>query len=314
MCVWLAALQVLSLGCSREPEPIQTPGLTSSEAERAEPPAVVVVNRPLYDFVRTLAGDAALVTLPVPAGIDPSHWTPAPEEIIAMQSADLILRNGAGYAAWLDRAALPRSRMVDTSVSFADRLIELTTETTHSHGDSGQHTHTDQAFTTWLDFDQARLQATIVEDALIRLLPDERASIQANAEVLRNDLRALDERMLRVAAQIGDTPLIVSHPVYHYWARRYNLNVQSVTWEPEMELDEFTLAELVSLRSDHPSSIMIWEGTPATANVERLSALGMMNAVFSPHSNPVPQDAVTFVERMNQNIDALVDTLGLRED
>ena len=53
-------------------------------------------------------------------------------------SADLILRNGAGYARWVDRVTLPASKVVDTSAGFRERYLYLESVATHSHGPQGE--------------------------------------------------------------------------------------------------------------------------------------------------------------------------------
>ena len=112
---------------------------------------IYTVNYPLAYFAETIGGDLVEVVFPAPADQDPAYWSPDADTIAAYQAADLILLNGAGYAKWVDRATLPSSRLVDTGAAFADRLIEMESVTTHSHGPEGEHEHGGWAFTTWLD-------------------------------------------------------------------------------------------------------------------------------------------------------------------
>jgi zinc transport system substrate-binding protein len=60
----------------------------------------------------------------------------------------------------------------------------------------------------------------------------------------------LDSRMAAVADREPAKPLFASHPVHHYLARRYSLNLKSVMWEPDSvaPVDEWqALARLVGL-------------------------------------------------------------------
>ena len=147
-------------------------------------PVVYTVNYPLQYFAQRIAGDHADVIFPVPAGIDPAFWQPDAETITRFQDADLILLNGAGYAKWTGRASLPRSKLVDSSAGFRDKLIENTDRIAHSHGREGSHSHAGTAFTTWLDFSQAAAQVRTIRDALSRLHPDGRNTYTANALAL----------------------------------------------------------------------------------------------------------------------------------
>ena len=118
-------------------------------------PEVYTVNYPLAYFAERIAGESVTVVFPAPPDVDPAFWSPSAETIADYQRADLVLLNGAGYAAWVQRATLSQSRLVDTSAALADQLIPVHDTVTHSHGPGGDHSHQGAAFTTWLDMDFA---------------------------------------------------------------------------------------------------------------------------------------------------------------
>ena len=129
---------------------------------------VYAVNYPLQYFAQRIAGDQADVVFPAPGDVDPAFWQPSPEIIGDFQQADLILLNGAGYAQWVNRVALPRRKLVDTSAGFREHFIPVDAAATHSHGPGGEHSHSGIAFTIWLDFNQALQQAQAIAEALSR--------------------------------------------------------------------------------------------------------------------------------------------------
>lgn len=225
------------------------------QERREGPPRVAVVNHPLATFVSRLAGDAVEVVFPVPPDEDPAYWRPTDDDVAAYQSADLVLLNGAGYAQWVARVSLPRSRMVDTSRAYAERLLPRDDVVTHAHGPEGAHAHGDLAFTTWLDPDLARLQAAAVAEALARVTTVDDASVASlNAEL--DALTALCDE-IRDAAE--GRPLLASHPVYDYLARRCSLDLESLHWEPDADPDaEQWLAFEARLR-ERPATLMGWE-------------------------------------------------------
>ena len=249
-----------------------------------------------------------LVVFPAPADGDPAFWQPGAETIAAYQNADLIVRNGATYAKWIERATLPESKIVDTASAFGDRLIEIDSGVTHSHGPEGEHTHGEIAFTTWLDPQLAMLQAEAVAAAISAALPTASTDFFANLGALRADLEALDQRLEAVTRGLGDTPLLGSHPVYQYLARRYALNLQSVHFEPDENPDEESWADLERLHGAHPAATMLWEAEPLPEVAERLRAMGIESIVFNPAGNrPASGD---FLEAMTANADNLEGRLG----
>ena len=248
-------------------------------------PAVYTVNYPLQYFAERIGGAQVRVVFPAPADVDPAFWAPGVETIAAFQAADLILLNGATYAKWLKTASLPKATSVDTSRGFAADFIAVEETGTHSHGPAGEHSHGGTAFTTWLDLRQAVQQAQAVKEALGRLLPGERQRFEAEYAELERDLLELDERLQAIAKSAPGRPLLASHPVYQYLARRYGLNIESVLWEPDTLPEDPQWGELESALEGHAAGWMLWEGAPLAASVERLAALGVRSVVFDPCGN-----------------------------
>lgn len=293
--VWLAALA--ALGCAKEqPAP-----------ERPPESALVVcaVNEPLRYFAERIGGAAVEVRFPAPANVDPAFWSPDADAIGTYQSADLILLNGASYAKWISRASLPLSKMVDTSAAFGERLMEIEEKATHRHGPGAEHAHTGTAFTTWLDFELAIAHARAVHDAMARLRPARAEAFATNLEALTGDLHDLDEQMMLIVAEIGDEPLVGSHPVYQYWARRYGFDVRSVMWEPDVVPDDRAMNAFAGLIAEHPATVMIWEGDPESQSVTRLEAAGVRSVVFDPCGNTAGDG--DWLSVMRKNIASLRD-------
>jgi zinc transport system substrate-binding protein len=279
------------------------PATPSAAPSATGKPKVVSANYPLHAFASRLGGEAIEAVFPAPADEDPAFWQPDDTALATFQQADLILLNGATYSKWAEKASLPTSRSIDTSVAFKDRYIQIQEATTHSHGPAGEHSHAGTAFTTWIDFSQAVQQADAVRAALGRLLPDQAAAIDERFNNLKSELEALDARLLKLGERLAKVPLVASHPVYQYWARRYGFNLQAVHWEPETVPDDAALAELQSLLAKHPAKWMIWEGDPAQESVAKLQAIGMQSVVFAPCGNQ--PDEGDFFSVMAANVEAL---------
>ena len=295
----IAAIVVLS-ACEQAPEadpPFQ--GLDSSAS-----PVIYTVNYPLAYMAARIAGDAATVEFPVPAGVDPAYWRPDAETIGRYQQADLILLNGAGYAAWVQHATLPPGRLVNTSAAVADQYISVDRAVTHSHGPEGDHDHDKLAFTTWFDVEIATAQAQAILHSLIKLLPENEAELRAAFEALALDLRALDESFERAFDDLGYRPFVFSHPVYQYLQRRYDLDAVSVHWEPDRIPTEAQWAELETILQGNPGRLILWEAEPMDQVVDRLRSMGVEIAVFETAGNR--PDRGDFQDAMRRNQEALV--------
>ena len=263
---------------------------------------VYVVNYPLKYFAQRIGGTNVAVFFPAPPDEDPAYWTPDVRTISEYQKADLILLNGAGYAKWMSKVSLPRSKTIDTSKRSKNRYIH-TKALTHSHGSEGKHAHEDLAFTTWLDLDLAVRQAETVLKALTRKRPGQKDTFQRNYEKLKDDLILLDKEIKKAVSKDQTKPLIVSHPVYDYFARRYRLNIKNVHWEPDEYPNRSQWMELKSVLAGHQAKWMVWEGSPNPDTVERLKTMDVNSLVFNPCGN-VPEQG-DFLSVMKQNVNNL---------
>ena len=280
---------------------VMTVFTAGAAAKAADAPvSVYAVNYPLQYFAERIGGPDVRVTFPAPADGDPAFWKPSPEQIVAYQKADLILLNGASYAKWISRVSLPASRMVDTSIAFADQFIPIKDKVTHSHGLEGKHEHGDVAFTTWLDPVQAIAQARAIRDALVRRRPDATTDFNQRFDSLAADLINLDEQMASIVTSGASRPLVFSHPVYQYFIRRYGLNGQEVHWEPEEAPSPEQWAALNHLLTEHPAKWMVWEGTPDRGTVQELKKLDLNSLTFDPCGN-VPESG-DYLSVMHENI------------
>jgi len=274
--------------------------LTTAAASAQSPLSVYTVNYPLAYFAERIGGSAVKVTFPVPRDVDPAFWNPDAAAVQAYQKADLILLNGADYARWVKRVSLPRRKTVDTSRAFRKRFVPIAEATTHSHGPTGKHAHAGTAFVTWLDLTQAIEQAGAIRDAFSGARPGKKAQFEANFAKLERELRALDTDLEAAFASLAGQPLLASHPIYQYLARRYGLDVASVSWEPDEARGAAEWQKLEKALKTRPARWMLWEGAPRRETALRLKALGVEVIVFDPSPNaPAAGD---FLGVMRQNV------------
>ncbi len=276
---------------------------------RAEPLAVHAVTAPLAHFAERLAGEAAAVVFPVPADRDPAFWRPAIADIAAVQAADLILLNGAGYAAWTARTSLPRARLVDTSAGFAERYIATET-VTHSHGPDGAHSHTGTASHTWLDFSLAARQARAVAEALSARLPGEAAAIAERLAALEAELAALDARARAAGARLAGVAMIASHPRYQYLARAYELEIASLEWEAGAVPSAEDWAALDALAAETGARALLWEAPPAPEAEAGAAARGLLSLTVETAAGGDPATVPARLEAGVAALEAAAEALG----
>ena len=272
------------------------------ETLAAGKPVVYASNYPLYFFASEIAGDELDIRFPEIDG-DPAFWVPDGEQAAALQAADLVLLNGAGYEGWLDFVTLRDSRLVDTTAHLADHLLPIEEATVHQHGPEGEHSHAETAFTTWLDPQLAEGQAEAVAKALARLAPAGEARFMERLDGLKNELVQLDSDLQQSLSGLDGRPVVFSHPVYQYLQARYQINGRSVHWEPEVVPGTRDWIAFQKLLANHPARLLIWEGMPAGETLARLEEQGIGSLVFeTAGSRPDQGDFFDAMERNRRRL------------
>ena len=143
-------------------------------------------------------------------------------------------------------------------------------------------------------------------------MPENKSDFEANYTALEKDLLALDADMKAVSEKIKIVPLVVSHPVYQYWAKGYGLNVKSVHWEPDQAPTDQQWQEFKSMMKDHPSKWMIWEGDPLPETIDALSAMQIQSVTFDPcGAGPSELDFIHSMQKNIENLPPILDTRAL---
>ena len=300
---WLTAgVLVLLAGCSREPGP------AGEDTDPVEPAATIVTsNYPLY-FVtsRLLEGieSAPEVVFPEIDG-DPTYWTPDPQQVQLLQSAVLIVLNGADAEPWLELVSLDESKFFDTTAGLAERLIPLEDAVQHQHGPEGEHSHQGYAFTTWLDPGLLAGQAGAMSVRLAQYVPAEEARLRQNLASLEADLADLDNGLEAAFEPLRGSPVLFSHPVYQYLERRYGIDGHSLHWEPDEEPSTGDWIELQQVLGEHPANLMIWEDDPLPATRDALEDGGISVITFQPAANrPESGDYLDVMESNRRRMEA----------
>ena len=280
----LISVIVLAAACGGDDRQASNEDPSVTESKNS---LVVASNYPLYFFARQIAAGvdvAPVIVFPDIDG-DPASWIPNAEQIQLLQSADVVILNGAGAEPWLDLITIDRSRLLDTSVGFTDRLISLEGAVAHQHGPEGEHSHQGTAFMTWLDPKLAIAQAHVVTNELIELAPTGEKLFRDNLAKLQQELMDLDSRLANAFARLDGKPVLFSHPVYQYLQRRYGINGESVHWEPREEPTTSAWIALQQVLATHPATIMILEDAPMSSTAERLSNASIAIVPFRTAAN-----------------------------
>jgi len=183
----------------------------------------VYVSIPPQAFlVEWLVGDLVDVGILLPPGASPATYEPTPKQMAALDRSQLYLQIGAPFEApVLVKVAelMPDLRVVDCRAGV--ELVPIGGDG-HDHGFGLLDPH------IWLDPRRMKTVADTTAEALQVLLPDQSPAIEERLAALHKAIDDTDARVGDALAPFAGHTLLVFHPAYGYFARRYGLIQKAV--------------------------------------------------------------------------------------
>ncbi len=218
-----AVLLAICASCSGNPAPQQgTPNATI---------AVVTTFSTLNSFVSAVGGSRVSVQNLVPIGASPETYLPSPQDVAALSRAQLVVENGLGLEAWLQRTITNAGNPALRTLVLSDGL---------QHIDSNPH--------LWMDPVMARAYVSKIRDALSAIDPLHRAQYAANAAAYNAKLVTLQHD---IAQQIRTIPpshrtMIVFHNAWQYYNDRFGIRtVGAIELSPGQDPNPTYIGHLV---------------------------------------------------------------------
>jgi ABC-type Zn uptake system ZnuABC Zn-binding protein ZnuA len=191
----------------------------------------------LNSFVQGVGGEHVIVKNIVPIGASPETFAPAPQDVATVADADMLVENGAGLEAWLDRllrdAGSPNLHVVVCTDGLPIK-------------NSNPH--------VWMDPVLAKRYVLAIRNGLIAVDPRHADDYRRNAAAY--NVR-LDELVKDIQRQIDTIPpshryMIVFHNAWQYYNDRFGIRTLGfVERNPGQEPNPAQIAQLIDLAKHH---------------------------------------------------------------
>jgi zinc/manganese transport system substrate-binding protein len=308
-------------------------GTPAADTAATEAPHVVVTTNVLGDVVTAAFGDLVDVEVIMPAGADPHEFAASAKQATAMEDADLLVINGAGFEAGLDGVINSVVAGGTPSFSVADH-VQLFYGAEHDHAEEDhaeedhegetEEEHAEHAgageFDPHLWTDPILIaQAVTALGPVIGELPGvgpELAVERATAYVvLATDLNAEIDQLLSPIPD-EDRVLVTNHEVFGYFAKRYDFDVAgavvpSLTTNAESSAKE--LEDLAALLETLPVPVIFAETTQSTQLAEALAAAVGRDVqiveLYTESLGEAGSGADTYLGMMRTNAQLIADAL-----
>lgn len=282
----------------------------SSEIPKLLTPKVKVVASffPIYEFVKKVGGDKVDPSVLIPIGAEPHDFDPTIQQIQGVESAAILVNNGAGMEkTWISKVN-PKFA-VDTSKG----LNLLATNDDEIHGLSDPH--------IWLDPILAIHQVESIGDGLSKVDPTNAVYYYQNAQKFIGQLKSLDSsiRGNLSGSNCAKRDFIAFHNAFGYFAKEYGLNQHSIKGlTPEGEILPQRLVQVVQLAKNLGINIIYSEDLidPRSSQViadeipnGRVVLLSPIEGIKSQEQ----QQGIGYLEKMYQDLSALKEGLQCKK-
>lgn len=227
---------------------------------------VVASTSILADLARQIGGDRVEVRSILPANADPHDFEPAPDDVMAIESADIVLLHGLQLDSWAD--PLIEASQTDAPVIVVTDGIETINSDEEEFSDGDPH--------VWFDPMRVKTMVGNIEGGLASVDPDGAASYQARRDAYDQTLDQLDADIRKQIALIPEERrmLVTNHDALEYYADRYGLEIVGTVipgLDSRTEPSAKEIADLIELMQETGVTVIFAENTVSPALAESLA-------------------------------------------
>lgn len=261
---------------------------------------IIATFYPLAEFARQVGGDHVQVSSLIPSGVEPHDFEPKPQDIITLQSANIIIYNGANFEPWFEKI---KAEIDSQSTS----LIQATQDIPLIEG-KDQEAYFDPHI--WLDPILAQQIIDKITQALIQKDPNNANYYTANAAAYKQQLAQLGENYTTGIRSCQNTEIVTSHNAFAYLAKRYNFQIIPIAGlSPEEEPTPQKLAEIIQIIKQKDIKYIFYESLVSPRISDTIATeVGAKTLVFNPLEGLTDdqiQQGENYISVQNQNLQNL---------
>ncbi|MFZ0329575.1 MAG: zinc ABC transporter substrate-binding protein [Nitrososphaeraceae archaeon] len=278
---------------------------TSSFKTNASKLKVIASFFPIYEFVKKVGGNKVDASVLVPVGAEPHDFDPTIQQIQNIESAAVLVYNGAGMeGTWINKVN-PKFA-IDSSKGL--NLL--------SSNDPKIHSSTDPHI--WLDPILAIHQVENIRDGLMKVDPTNSVYYKNNAQSFIGQLMSLDNAIRGniSSSNCAKREFVAFHNAFGYFAKEYGLKQHGIHQglTPEGEILPQRLVDVVQLAKKIGINVIYSEDLidPRSAQTIADEVPNGKVLVLSPIEGIKPheqQEGIGYIDKMYQDLSDLKEGL-----
>ena len=267
---------------------------------------VVASFYPLAEAAEKVGGELVQVTNLTPPGVEPHDLELNPDQVGAIQTADVVLYLGEDFQPAVQDA------VSDANGTTVD-LLQSMPLASPPPGQSGEGLAVDPH--VWLDPVLYERIVDRVAAALSDAKPSAAQRFRRNARAFDVQIRSLDEQFRTGLSNCARDTIVTNHAAFGYLSDRYGLQQEPIEGiSPEAEPDPKRLSELADLVRREGITTIFTEELLSPRVAETLAnETGATTAALSPLEGLTEQEQQAgddYLSVMRRNLDALERGLG----
>lgn len=251
----------------------------------------------LNSFVQAIGGYRVHVHNIVPVGVSPEDFQPTPQDVAALSQAQLLVENGAGLEAWLQRSI--------QNVQNPNLRVVVCTDGLPVKGNNPH---------LWMDPVYAQQYVRKIRNALIVMDPQHRDYYTNNARLYTLQLEKLQRDIQRKINTIppAQRNMIVFHNAWLYYNARFGIKtVGVVELSPGQDPNPQYIGQLVDLaRKNHVRAVFA-EPEYSPKLVQSLAQSAGIKTVQDLYDDSIGTDprVRNYIEMLTYDTDIIVKSL-----
>ena len=278
---------------------------------------VIATTNIVADVVRQVGGDHIELTALLPIGVDPHSYSPTPDDLRALNSAQAIVINGLN----LEESMAPVLENLDSPIpvmalSTGVPPLVLAEEAHEEHEEEDEHEAHDHEGAdphTWMNPLNVVIWTENAEHLLSELDPAHAADYAAAAEAYGTALQQLDEEVRAAVAALpeGQRKLVTDHDNLGHFAAAYGFQVVGSVIPSLSTMAAASAQELAALQEQIAAEgvTAVFVGTTVNPDVATQIAADTgvrVVPIYTDSLSDASGPAATYLEMMRFNAAAIV--------
>lgn len=187
---------------------------------------IVATINPYYLIVKEIVGDKADVNLLIKPGSNPHVFNPTVSDVKTLSKADLIVANGLG----LDNSYLKNYKNV---LFVGEKVPKKYLSKSDEHDEHAENNEITYNPHVWLSIDfLTDYIIPAIRDELVKVDPQNARIYSQNANKIIVSLKEISQKFDKLFADVSknkqELTVILEHPSYLYFFKKYNVKVLAV--------------------------------------------------------------------------------------